>query len=321
MIATDVVSFFGKSVYSEAIHEVFSKLNTLRRPCLSSDNPIPFHDWVLVRREGIELGFVDSEYQAGSESVRWGHGELLLTQAYFYAGFDDILAFKGALPYGLQFSDNRDDVRLKLATYDATRHSYRSDVWDVIGYRLTVTYVDDGTSIDRIACRALAAPIVRNSPLKYPEIVSVTDAFGCTIRSAEFLLLWSDLPSTDDVQEADEESEIDWTQSYGATLHFVESRSGPVFRAITMYRNREMESVGWLGPLPQGLDFEDSPELLFKKIAITPVQQSDSILIGHAVWHFPDYTLHVLYSNVDNRLLRVKMIAPGTWKSIEYGDL
>lgn len=38
-----------------------------------------------------------------------------------------------------------------------------------------------------------------------------------------------------------------------------------------------------------------------------------ALLTGHAVWHFDDYTLPVLYSNLDNRLLRIKLIAPGTW--------
>lgn len=53
----------------------------------------------------------------------------------------------------------------------------------------------------------------------------------------------------------------------------------------------------------------DSPTILFEKISSLPVQQSDSILTGHAVWHFDRYTLHVLYSNIDNRLLRIKLIA------------
>ena len=44
--------------------------------------------------------------------------------------------------------------------------------------------------------------------------------------------------------------------------------------------------------MPQGLDFEDSPEILFQKIKDQPIQQSDSALTGHAVWRFDDYTLH-----------------------------
>lgn len=120
-----------------------------------------------------------------------------------------------------------------------------------------------------------------------------------------------------DYQAVQEDGELDLLRSYGATLAFAAGSAGPVFRSITLHRNRDMESAGWDGGLPCNLSFEDSPETLFKKIPLQPVQQSDSALTGHAVWHVDGYTLHILYSNLDNRLLRVKLIAPGTWKCVD----
>lgn len=89
-------------------------------------------------------------------------------------------------------------------------------------------------------------------------------------------------------------------------------RTDPLLRSATFHRQRDQDGLGWDGELPAGLDFEDSPEDLFRKLNAAPVQQADSALTGHGVWQLGDYTLHVLYSNVDNRLIRVKVSVPVT---------
>ncbi|MGU3779037.1 hypothetical protein [Burkholderia metallica] len=315
-----IVRSFGALASSQRVEQLMIDLRTSRRPKLDVGGPSPFHDWVLVRREGVELGFVDSEYQAGAARSRWGHGDLLLNQAYFYSGFDDIKSFADELPFDLTFGDSREIARAKLVDFEASRHSYRNDTWDVEGYRLSVMYTKAGAAIDRIACRMLASPIPREAQIQQPDLVRVVDTFGYETRSPEFRALWPHTLTDDDYRAVRDDGELDLTESYGATLGFAESGFGAVFRSITLHRNRDRESVGWSGSLPQGLDFEDSPDTLFEKIPRSPIQQADSALTGHAVWHFDSYTLHVLYSNLDNRLLRVKMIAPGTWKCVEDSD-
>ncbi|WP_157647150.1 hypothetical protein [Burkholderia ubonensis] len=297
------------------------ELHTSRRPRLDASGPSPFHDWVLVRRKGVELGFVDSAYQSAEASFRWGHGQLILNQVYFYSSFNDIKSFMGEMPFDLTFEDNREIARTKLVDFEATRHSYRDDTWDVDGYRLSVMYTSTGSAINRIACRMLAAPIVHEGEVQPPNLIEVVDVFGYEMKSPEFRMLWGHILTDDDYRMARDDGEVDLTRSCGATLGFSDSSSGPVFRSITLHRNRDQESVGWLGSLPQGLDFEDSPDVLLKKVPGKPIQHADSALTGHAVWHFDAYTLHVLYSNLENRLLRVKLIAPGTWRCITDSDL
>lgn len=303
-----IVGAFGSPAHADNVEAIFHGLGTYRRPELPADGR-SFHEWVLARRKGVELGFADSEYQLAADRHRWGSGELLLVQAYFYSGFDNVQPFVGALPFGLTFADSRHVARAKLAAHEATRHSFRSDTWDVDGYRLTATYADDGAAIDRIACRVLAAPIRERRITRTPNLDDVIAAFGFASRSQAFLGLWPEPLPEEAYRAARDDGEIDLTRSYGATLHFTDSRSNPVFRAVTLHRNRDCESVGWPGTLPHGLDFEDSLKVLIEKISSPPVQQSDSILAGHAVWHVDRYTLHVLYSNIDNRLLRIKRIA------------
>jgi hypothetical protein len=316
MNSESIIRAFGDSASAEVVENIFQTLRTYQRPQLPEDGR-SFCDWVLVRRAGVELGFVDSEYQSGAAPIRWGQGELLLTQAYFYSGFDDIKPFGGTLPFDLTLQDSREVARKKLGDFEPTRHSYRDDTWDVEGYRLSVMYTEGGLAIDRIACRMLATPIPRKDSVQNPDLVRVTDTFGYEVTSPEFRALWSHTLTDDDYRIARDSGELDLTQSYGATVDFAETGVGAVFRAITFHRNRDQESVGWSGPLPQGLDFEDSPDIMFGKISAQPIQQADSVLTGHAVWHFDNYTLHVLYSNLDNRLLRVKLIAPGTWKCVD----
>ena len=304
---------FGESSGSKEVDALLSRLGTLNRPVLPEDEEYVYHDWVLVRRKGVELGFVDSEYQKAAPRHRWGKGELLLTQAYFYSGFNDIQPYAGDLPYGLTFGDTPEIAREKLSAFESTRHSYRNDTWDLDNYRLSVTYTENRQGIDRLACRQLAAPIPREGEVVWPSFSALTGALGCRITDREFSSLWGEMLDDDALSQGREDGEIDFTRSFGATIGL----AGGNFRSITLHRNRDTESAGWDCPLPHGLDFEDSPETLFAKIPETPVQQSDSALTGHGVWHYPDYTLHILYSNLDNRLLRVKLIAPGSWKCIE----
>lgn len=319
MNARQITSKFGRSAEDDQVEELFSQLGTLKRPSLPEDDKYVYHDWVLVRRKGVELGFTDSAYQSAAPRSRWGHGELILTQAYFYTGFDDIQPFTGELPYGLLFSDNRETVRRKLTKFDATRHSHVTDTWDVEGYRLRIQYVAGAKEgIDRIACRVMAQPLQPKYKPQWPTLQQITDAFGARLDAPEFTGLWGNYLGAHQKKEAREDGEIDFKEIFGATLALAEDNAtAPVFRSITLHRNRDSESVGWGGSLPANLDFEDSPETLFSKIKQSAVQQADSALTGHAVWHFPDYTLHVLYSNIDNRLLRVKLISPGSWKCIE----
>lgn len=316
MNSSALLSCLGLPSADAQVEGVFNSLGTHNRPV----HPMQrgrYHDWVLVRRQGVELGFADSEYHTAASRTRWGYGVPLLTQVYFYAGFDSVRPYPGSLPYGLQFSDGREVVRQKLSAFEATRHSYLSDTWDVDGCRLSVAYAGTDGGIDRMACRLLAAPIPREGVWACPPVQALLDAFGSPLATPSFATLWQRKWTAEDLVAAKDEGEIDLTRTQGATLTFTPSADGPVFRAITLHRNRDMESAGWCGHLPHGLDFDDSPEVLFVKIQLQPAQHANSALTGHAVWHFDSHTLHVLYSHVDNRLLRIKLIAPGTWRSVD----
>lgn len=311
--AEALISYFGSTSDCLEKKSVWTSLNTLDRPEHPDEGESRYYDWVLVRRKGLELGFVDSAYDAGTDPARWGHGDMVLVQLYLYAGHSDIQPYQGVMPFGLRWSDTREQVRARLSTYEGTRHSHLTDAWDVPGYRVTVVYADDGRGLSRVVCRRLPAALESRMSLSLPKWQELLNWVGKSVASPSFALMWhSGYWSNDHVSAAREDGEIDLNSSMGLTLGTECDSADPLLRSVTFHRQRDQDGAGWGGELPAGLDFEDSPEDLFRKLDAEPVQQADSALTGHAVWHLKDNTLHVLYSNVDNRLIRVKVSAPVT---------
>ncbi|MBB3195361.1 hypothetical protein [Roseateles terrae] len=312
-----LLSYLGLS--SEMLEDklLWSELNTLDRPRHPESGEISYYDWVLVRRKGLELGFVDSEYNAGAARFRWGHGHMTLAQLYLYSGHADVQRFHGAMPFGLRWEDGRTQARAHLSEFESSRHSHLTDAWDVPGYRLTVVYSDDGTSIVRVVCRRLPDPLDPTTAMPPPPLQDLLQALGESVANPSFASIWPlGSWSRQHTAEARDEGEVDLNPACGLTLKTESDGIDPVLRSVTFHRNRDQEGSGWRGELPAGLAFEDSPEQLFHKLNIAPLQQADTALTGYGVWDLPDFTLHVLYSNVDNRLIRVKVLAPGTWRSV-----
>ncbi|OWQ48357.1 hypothetical protein CDL60_07215 [Roseateles noduli] len=310
---------FGRTVDELQEAGVFERLNTFNRPALtdSDDGASPFHDWVLVRRMGVELGFTEAAYQSGIGPVRgWGHGELLFTQAYFYSRREDIEDYGGALPFGLMWSDSRQQARAKLFDFEASRHSSGTDTWDVPGYRLTAVYTNKGAQLNRVVCRVLPDPLVAPAQERGPSLKTVVESLGEPVSEIRLRSDWKDILNADRIAEGEESGTVDVMQDVGVSVGLAATESGGIIRAVTLHRNRDQDSTGWQGELPFGLSFEDSAEELFAKVRVPPAQQESSELTAHAVWHLPACSLHILYSNVDNRLIRVKLMSPGTWRSV-----
>lgn len=265
----------------------------------------------------MELGFTEAAYQSGIGPVRgWGHGELLFTQVYFYSRRKDIEDYSGVLPFGLMWNDSRQQARAKLDDFEASRHSSETDTWDVPGYRLTAVYADRGEQLNRVVCRVLPDPLPVPAHVHAPSLKTVVESLGEPISEIRLRIEWRDVLNADRIAESEESGAVDMLQDVGVSIGLAATESGGIVRSVTLHRNRDQDSTGWQGELPFGLSFEDSPEELFSKVRVPPAQQESSELTGHAVWHLPACSLHVLYSNVDNRLIRVKLMSPGTWRSV-----
>jgi hypothetical protein len=89
------------------------------------------------------------------------------------------------------------------------------------------------------------------------------------------------------------------------------NKSTLVFGAVEFYRRRFEDAREWTGELPFGLIFDDSQETMTGKVGRTPDKQQDDRFKGLATWHFSDFSLEVMYNNIENHLVRISLMAPG----------
>lgn len=313
MNANDIISLLGTPADDERVQTLFTRLGIQTRPQLPVDE-YRFHDWIMIHELGIELGFSDSQLQSGGLFYLWGSGEILLTEVYFYANFESITPYQGELPYGLSLDDGRDVVRSKLAAFESSRHSGLKDTWDVDGYRLSITYDDDELAIAGIACLAVPAPVRRLREAEPPAFAQILKTFGDVLKPAVLKAVWPSGWDDEALGMALDDGDVDLTDAYGVTLTYARKSGKQVLRTVALHRNGDRASAGWTGELPAGLDFDDSPDTLLAKLQVPPTYHVDGELAGLAVWELPEYTLHVLYSNLNGRLQRVSLIAPGPWR-------
>ncbi len=306
--ATDITKNFGRSANSPEIMAIFEQLNTLRRPSLDEEDERSHHDWLLVRKKGVELGFVDSCYFNASPEEQWRQGEMILCQVYFYAAFDNVSDFTGALPYGLTFADDRDAARKTMQYYESVRRTWLTDCWTLPEFILSVRYDAETGLIDCVICRTPALPLPPAYTAQCNDADSLVSMLACAIDSEEVTSVFD----AEIIEQQLDDDEVDMTYVYGADLGLADDEDGnQIVRSITLYANRFYDSPGWTGPLPMDLSFDDSPLTLREKIGTDPVRESDSVTTGYGLWELPDYTLHVMYSNVDNCLLKITMLANG----------
>ena len=291
------------------------------QPELDPDDEDMGVDWVTLNEIGLEFGFEDTAFlRALDEELRRQRG-LTLSQLYFYGEADRMHAFPWALPFGLTFSDDRDAVRAKLAAYEATRRSYLRDAWQLPGFKLTIAYDTERQLLESIYCQVPHAP--------WPPI-GATPVLDPDAFRALFGLRWSNTglrqvlaPFGYDQQlgEVRDEHVADFRRLCGIEVEFAEGRSlaaadrrypnALAVGAVVYYAERETDARGWTGPLPFGLSFDDTQETLLAKVGAPPSHQADEVLSGTVTWHFEDTSLRVLYSNLENRPLRITYAARG----------
>lgn len=324
MATKNFASLLGTSATDLALERFFVALNTVERPSIQvdEDEDTKHYDWVLVRRQGIEIGFADSIYFNGGVAPLFGDdSNLICTQLTYFAADarEHIAQWIHHLPHDLSFTDNREGVRLKLNAFEKTRKSYITDRWDIGRYKLIVSYFKDSGLIETIH---LKLPIA-SYPEKHrdqPEKLSLLTAnkwvslFNHAENEEELSSLLAPLSLKTAIEDG-EGREADFVNDCGLELGFFAPTKQ--LSLVKFYRARDREARQWLGELPFSLDFDDSPEMLWEKVKYEPEKRSDGSTTGHALWHFEKFSLHVLYSTIENQLFRVTLMRPGYWKELD----
>jgi hypothetical protein len=331
MTPDDLLSLLGLPATQPEIMLALAEFGITASPSLPDVPPDEqaWFDWLINGRRGIEFGFQDQADLLAQDPQLRGKGPLLLTQICFYCQHPGIEPYDGPLPFRISVPDGKAQVRSKLLASGASGRSYIRDVWDLQGFRIIVAYTPDGGQVASVLCLLPIRPwpASDDEPEALPSVDQLIGVLGQAAESLVFRRTFVPLRLGTFGFDATRAGHWTLRHAYGFDLSFIEPlvidvipethAVVPVLGSIRLHRDRDMDAYGWKGELPYGIRFDDSQTVLFEKLGHRPAVMQDRDLQGYAVWHFPNFTLHVLYSNLHNRLLRVTLMQPGLWESAD----
>lgn len=310
-LTPNFISTLGKSIDSEEVSALFNDLQTMHRPHFDSrDDEQDVYEWVLIKRKGVELGFVDKNYYLGKPNYTWYQQGCLLAQIYFYKGVEGVADCLYPPPFDIDWSDSREQAICKMQPFSDSHKASFTDTWKVDNVLITISYDSESDLVNRVVCQLILPPLIPPKGIIPPDFIVLAKYLVEDIDTSDFINLWQGYLEKNMISNAYEDDQIDLTSSYGLKLN-TSSQSGELLLySIRFYANREEDSVGWQGKLPFGIEFSDSPNQLFDKIIYEPRDKHDNIVDGYAVWDFENYSLHVLYSTFTNQIQCVTVMVP-----------
>jgi|GEM_PF-450384 len=333
MAGDELLALIGLPVQAPRIQAALLALARGMQPELDPEDDNAFVDWVTVNEIGLEFGFEDRAYVMGLDMEPPRTGPLLLTQLYFYGDTPKTRPFPHPLPLGLDFGDDRGAVRAKLAAHEASRRSYLRDAWRLDAFELTAAYREDDGRLESLLChvpyrrwpaqadeRDLAAPFT-------PELL--IGLFGARWSSAVMRRQLAPLGYESALSGVRMHRSADLHVAHGIEFGFApgELVAGADLRyprslalaSVTYYGARVLDARQWMGAMPFDLSFDDSQAQIAAKLGRAPDERTDFDRSGLALWHFEGCSLRVEYSNIENHLLRVTLMAPGYWLATGAG--
>lgn len=325
MNPNDLLALLGYYNTDPLVEAALTRYAVRKRPEVEIDEDdvdgpvVDTHSWVKNSRAGIEFGFDDEAAWIGLDETEFGKGPMVLIQIYLYGRHDGVHPYKESLPFGLQLSDDRVTVRKKLDQFEPTRHSHVTDAWDMPEFRTVVAYADGETCIDFVLCM-LREPLL--PPLGYelapvPSVDTMVALLGRALDDKAVRLALDALGLKGRIDEIKDTGEADFLHPYGFILDFsvFGDTNGPIEKntllsSVTFFDEREQGARRWPGDLPYSIRFGDSPETVMQKLGRPPDVQNDTDFSGYATWHEPKLTVNIVYDAMQNRTLRVSVIAP-----------
>jgi hypothetical protein len=322
MQAEAILRLLGLPSTDPAIERVFDQFKIRRRPEVTIDEDdadravVQNQDWLKNRNAGIELGFEDQATFTGAATLMPGKVPMLFTQVYFYGEHPEMKPYVDSLPFGILLSDDRAAVRARMARFEPVRRSWVRDTWELEDYRLTVSYADGGARVGFLLCTLpLPSSTCSDDAVTVPSLEDLLPLLGRPMNDAALRKVVEPLGMDKYVQNRGSTVLALMREAYGLELHFggVSSLDASAFTNLYLYRDRKADARGWRGALPYGLAFDDSPEVIFRKMGRKADNVSEADFEGYALWHLPDYSLQVRYSTMYNWVLSVRVLAPGVW--------
>lgn len=320
MESEKVLSLLGAKSSDARVRETLRAFGVDRyQPALGRDDPDAVTDWFPVPQHGIEFGFKDEAYLRAFDPQLRRKGNLLFYQVIIYGEHPQMDRFQGDLPFGLSFADTRSVAQAKLNRFERPWRPHLRDVWEMPQYRLALTYAaDDSRIVDVIAGIPDHPWPAPEAVLPPPPMAEIVALFGRSPDDPAFMETFYPYGVMYGIDVAQVTGVADAREEFGFELHFEAAAGGPsvaaprtsVLKGITVYRERDLEARGWRGDLPFGIRMNDAPSQVLSKVGRLPVRRSDGRLTGSALWYFDRFSLHVLYSTLDNLVYRVTVSRP-----------
>lgn len=329
MTGDQLIALLGKPADDPEVQEALREYQIRWAPEREEpdDDEAAEPSWYVFRPSsamGFEFTFQDAAHLRAADPAERGEGPLILSQVCFYGKHEGVKPYGGELPFGLKVTDARDAVRTKLAARVPGPRSHRRDVWDPPPHRIVVAHDPSGYAMDSVLVKLRLTPWPPvTAPPPMPTLQDVVALFGQRWYAPVVRRWFSPMGLDDQGPDIATHRYADLRQEWGCELLFFRDRTrdvdsplknkGAEFSGIKLYGPRHEDARAWSGQLPFGLSFDDPYPVFAKKVGRPQDEGRDENLDGWALWHFPDYTLHIFYDNIDNVIGCVSIFAPGAW--------
>lgn len=333
-----LLAFLGDSPQNSAFDTWLDRHGIFDRPMQADPNDFEAYQRAKGSRiEQVERYSLCLIYEEADSFERlFGYepdeADFVLKQVAFYAkGVQDYRGYAGELPWGLRFTMSRADVHALLGIPTASRivHELPVDLYLTEQAVINISYVSDGLSIAVVHVRPSHIFDKRMLGLSAPEIdelaVDLDRLTSCLGRSTYDETLDTVLDFTgwhaSDFDMADCDEVMKLVPRHGLTLYYRKVadypvlqgsdpiQGGSVFAGFRANRRGDMNSDGYAGKLPFGIEFHDTPERVVERVGRPPDWRLIDVDTGSFKWKLPSCTLHVLFSLIDYQVYRVTCFA------------
>lgn len=276
---------------------------------------------IFFKKVGFSITFCPPDFYHGDNSLALAPAIITNVQIYSGDAQFDHARYEHPLPHDLAFTDSRATLLQKFGPSPwrfPFVEPFKLERWDFSDHWLLVSYTDDMSALNMIQI-GLKPRKPKPSVLPkraQPDIHTLESLFEHrweevaqhpSLAGADFSALAHAQPDDDSPHEVDE------LKTRGMELYFRPSKkAGESFYIFTGARYIQKGiyfSTGFDGELPKGLRFEDTPELVVKKVGAHPITGSADVLTGYYVWKLPEYMLHVGFSVMEQRVNRIRVAA------------
>lgn len=286
---------------------------------------------LLDRDQGLCLFFTDADSHQRRFGAPASSGELILTRVTLLGRFDaSCTAYAGALPWPVDLHTPFDGWQAAFGAplwAQEVRGRVRKARWLRAGGTVDVSFRADGelllvSVLPPMRASALVhQAAARASHQRLPAPARWIELMGASLETLAAMPEFADLALDQRRAEALSYNRISYVEAAGLEIDFRASepvtsvhqqqpmRTMSCLAGVHYRRDLDGRGQGWLGPLPFGIGFDDSPDVVVAKVGRAPDEASTSVTQAIHRWRFAGHELQVLYNLVDDQVHRVALRA------------